>query len=111
MVEQDSARFHVGSDVELNSIGEWLLVGSLASNGVDSPALVGSVVAVPPDDMTVVLVDSTVDVEALASLVSDVLSVATVELDELGIISSNELSDNSMLADVESLAGSVGQNP
>jgi hypothetical protein len=98
--EEVSATRHVGSDVEPDAVTQWLSVGWLSRNGSDSPSLVGTIVAVPPDDMSVVGVDSTVDIQALVGSVSDVLSVASVELDWLGLLTSVG-SDDSVSSDGE----------
>lgn len=63
--------------------------------------------AVPPDDMSHVMVVTTMDVKALTSIVSDVSSRSTVNSDLLLNLSS-PLSDDSWSSDVESLTGLVG---
>ena len=78
---------HLGSDLELSAIWKWLSspVDVLL---VDVPALVVAVVAVPEDNMSVVTVVSTMNIEALATVVSDVSSVSRVPLDSLSVVSS-----------------------
>jgi len=102
---------HLGSELEWSSIWEgWVNVGdnNLEVGGLDdSPALVGTVVAVPPDDVSHVMVVSTVDIQALATVVSDVSSGSTIDSDSLFDLSS-PLSDDSWSSDVESLTGLVG---
>lgn len=66
--------------------------------------------AVPPDDMSVVDVSSTMNIEAFACSVSDVLSVASVELDWLGLLTC-VWSDGGVLSDSETISHSVGENP
>ena len=63
-------------DLEFHSVTEWL-VAVLWSSLVKEPSLVSTVVAVPEDDVSMVGVGSTVDIEALSSVVLDV-SVVTV---------------------------------
>jgi hypothetical protein len=101
---------HLRSDVELNTVSQWLSVGWLSRDGDDLPSLVGSVVAVPPDDMSVVHVSSTMDIKALLTVVPDVLSGSTVELDLLGGLTS-EGSDSGVLSDSVTISHSVRKNP
>ena len=108
--EEVLARSHVGSDVELDSVSQWLSVGWLSGNGSDSPSLVGTIVAVPPDDMSVVGIDSTVNIKAFVGSVSDVLSVASVELDWLSFLLPVG-SDGGVSSDGETCSILVGQNP
>lgn len=108
--EEVLATSHVGSDVELDAVSQWLSVGWLSINGNDFPALVGTIVAVPPDDMSVVGIDSTVNIKAFVGSVSDVLSVSTVELDSLGFLS-GVLSDGGVSSDGETGPELVGQYP
>jgi len=63
--------------------------------------------AVPPDDVSHVMVVSTMDIQALATVVSDVSSGSTIDSDSLFDLSS-PLSDDSWSSDVESLTGLVG---
>ena len=108
---QSSVVSHLGSELEWSSIWEgWVNVGdnNLEVGSLDdSPALVGTVVAVPPDDVSHVMVVSTVDIQALATVVSDVSSGSTIDSDSLLDLSS-PLSDDSWSSDVESLASLVG---
>ena len=80
------ATMHVGSDEEFLPILQWLSVSWLFGDGRDSPALIGSIVAVPPDDMSVVSVGSSVDIQALTTQVLDVPSVTSEESDHLVLI-------------------------
>jgi len=57
----------------------WESEGSL----VNVPGLVEAVVAVPEDDVSVVVVVSTMNIEALTSIVSDVSSGSSVPGDSL----------------------------
>lgn len=66
--------------------------------------------AVPPDDMSVVSVDSTMNIEAFASSVPDVLSVTSVELDWLSFLTSVG-SDGGVSSDGETSSHLVGENP
>lgn len=81
-----SVSSHLGEDLELDSVGEWLL-WILESLLVNLPALVLTIVAIVPDNMSVVGVGSTVDIEALASHVSEGLSVGVHPLGSLVDIS------------------------
>ena len=76
--EEGSSRFHQGLDLESDSVVEWeswVLLGL----GVDGPSLVQTIVALVPDNVSVVGVLSSVDVKALVCVVSHVLSVTWVE--------------------------------
>lgn len=108
--EEVLASSHGRSDVELDSILKWLSVAWLSSNGVDSPSLVGTIVAVPPDNMSVVSIDTTVNIKALTTIVSNVSSVASIELNGLGLLT-RVLSDNSVDSDSVTIASSVGEYP
>jgi hypothetical protein len=57
--------------LEFDSISEWLVSESLSSL-VEDPSLVLSVVAVPEDDVSVVGVRSTMNIQALLTIVSEV---------------------------------------
>lgn len=67
----NSATLHKSLDLESDSVGEWVL-GEFNSLSFDVPALVGSAVAWPEDDVSVVLVGSSVDIKAKSGVVSDV---------------------------------------
>lgn len=73
---------HSRSDLELNSRSKWLnwVVNSLL---VEVPSLVGSIVAVVPNGPSLVMVISTVDIEASSSNISDVLDASSVPSDLL----------------------------
>lgn len=109
--EEGSVLRHHVSELEWNSISKrWVLVldNDLVVGGLDEgPSLVGSVVAVPPDDVSHVSVAVAMDIEALSSIVSDVSSGSTIDSDLLLNLSS-PLSDDSWSSDVESLASLVG---
>lgn len=66
--------------------------------------------AVPPDDMSVVNVPSTMNIEAFASSVPDVLSVSSVELDWLSFLTS-VCSDGGVSSDGKTSSHLVGENP
>jgi len=55
-------------------------------------------------------ISSTMNIEAFATSVSDVLSVASVELDWLSLLTS-VWSDGGVSSDVETLSHLVGENP
>jgi hypothetical protein len=109
---ESSSSAHSRSELELNSIFKrWVFVfddDSEVRNLNELPSLVGTVVAVPENDMSVVRVVTTMNVEALTTVVSDVSSVSTIDSDFLVDLSS-PLSDNSGLTDVKSLTGLVGE--
>lgn len=64
---------HLGSDLELTSVSEWLLGHDLSSL-VKPPALAEIVVTVVEDDVSVVGVGISLDSEALSSVVLEVSS-------------------------------------
>ena len=71
--DESSSVSSVGSQLESDSISKWL--GSVETSSlVDEPGLVKTVMAVPEDDVSVVSVGSTMDIEALSSVVLDVSS-------------------------------------
>jgi len=59
--------------LELDSITKWVWWVSV-SNSVNVPALVGTVMALPPDDVSVMGVVVSVNIEALVPGVSDISS-------------------------------------
>lgn len=75
MPRKCSSTTHSGSELELDSIVQWL---SWIGNGslVNPPTLVGTIVAVPEDNMPVVSVRSTMNIKAFTAVVSDVSNVA-----------------------------------
>jgi len=82
MPEEGSSVSHSGSDLELSTISEWVswVVVSLS---VNHPSLVGTVVALVPDNVSVVRVRFSVNIEASLSHVSDVSSGSVVPSDLL----------------------------
>ena len=96
------------SDHEFDSITKWLswpLEGGL----VNVPGLVETVVAVPEDDVSVMSIVSTMNIEAFTSIVSDVSSGSVVPCDSLVDLSS-PLSDGSCNTDSVSLTLLVGND-
>lgn len=85
-------------------------VSWLSSNGDDSPSLVLTIMAVPPDNVLVVSVSSLVDIKTLLTIVLDALSAATEVLDWLRFLTSPG-SDNSLTSDSESISTLVGKDP
>jgi len=77
MPEERLVVWHSGSDLELDSAGQWLF-WVLITLGVDPPSLVSTVVALVPDSVSVVSIRVSVNIEASHSHISDV-SNATVE--------------------------------
>ena len=78
MPEEGSSGFHQGLDLESDSVVEWeswVLLGL----GLNGPTLVESIVALVPDNVSVVDVLSGVNIKALVAVVSHVLSVTWVE--------------------------------
>lgn len=69
--EQSLVGLESGSDLESNSRGKWLL-WIVVSLSVNIPSLVSSVMAFVPDQMSVVLISSSVNVEASHTHISDV---------------------------------------
>ena len=61
--------------MESDVVGDWWSVVD-GTDLVKPPSLVSTIVAVPEDDMSVVGVGSTVDIEALSSVVLEVSAVA-----------------------------------
>ena len=102
-VEECSSFLHSASNLELNSGSKWLLwiVNSLS---VDGPCLVSTVVALVPDGVSVVVVVSTVDIEASETNVSNV-SLFTVHPSNLLKVLLNEWSDNSWVQPMEPVSG------
>jgi len=72
-VEECSSSFHSRSELELDSVVEWLSWPGLVLL-IDPPGLAETVVAVVVDDVSVVGVGITLDLEALLSVVLDVSS-------------------------------------
>lgn len=103
---EGSLLWHSGSDLELNSVSVWLSWVS-DSMSVEEPSLVGSVVTVPEDNMSVVGVTLTVDIEALLGVVSDVSELTTI-VGNLLVDLSSVWSDDSRLSNVVSSSESVG---
>jgi len=91
--EESSVGWHQRFDLESSAIWNWL---SWVSNScsVKNPTLVGSVMAVPEDDVSVVMVVSTMNIEALSTVVSDV-SVSSTVVGDVLVDLSDPWSDNS----------------
>ena len=83
--------------MELDSTVQWLfwVVDSLE---IVNPTLVGTIVAFPPDDVSVVGIVSTVNIEASSSDISDVSSVSTEPSGHLKWIVGLVWSDNSSVS-------------
>jgi len=90
---------HKGSDLELSSISEWLSSQGLTGL-IEDPSLVGTVVAVVEDNVSVVSVRLSVDIEALVTVVSDV-SDRSVVVSNSDVVRVIELSQNSGVVDSE----------
>ena len=107
VVEQGSSASHLSLDLESLSILDWV---SWEVNvlGVDHPSLVGSVVASPEDDLSVLSVALSVNIEAVSWDVSDVSGVSSVEGSHLSVVSSLVLSDDGGDSDLETVTSLVG---
>jgi len=81
--------------LELDTITKWVW-WVLVSNSVDVPALVGTVVALPPVDVSVVRVVGSVDIQALVPGVSDVSSGTSEESHSLEMLISVVSSDGNV---------------
>lgn len=101
-----SVSAHSGLDLESLTIIEWI---SLPSNScsVNGPALVCTIMASPPDDVSVVRVGFSVNIKALSWDVSDVSDRTSIEGSSL-VRLTNPLSDDSSSVDLESLSSLVG---
>jgi len=94
-VDKGSLASHLRSDLESHFVGKWLSWVS-ESSLVNVPSLVEAVVAVPEDNMSIVVVVSAVNVEALSTVVSNVSSRSSVPshlLESLVSVRSNNSSD------------------
>lgn len=65
--------------------------------------------AVPEDNMTTVVVVTSVNAQTLSSVISDVISVSSIDSDSLEDLRSPD-SNNSSLTNVESLTSLVTEN-
>ena len=100
--EQGSVAAHSGSDLESDSVSEnWLVVDG--TDLVEPPSLVGTIVAVPEDDVSVVTVVCTVHIQALSSVVLDV-SVVAVDPSDLVLVETLVWSGSSSDSDSEACA-------
>ena len=75
--EEGSLGVHSSLDLELDTISQWVS-SEVEWSSVNEPGLVGAVVAFPPDDLVVVSVSSTLDVEAHTGQGSEVSSASWV---------------------------------
>jgi len=105
-VDEGSLGFHLGSDLESHLVTKWLFwVGE--SSLVNVPSLVETVVAVPEDNVSVVVVVSTVNVQTFSTVVSNVSSGSTVPGESLVDLGS-PWSDSSSNSDLVTLSLLVG---
>ena len=99
--------------MEQSSIWDWwvlILDNNLEVLGLDDlPSLVGTVVAVPEDNMTTIVIVTSVNVQTLTSVISDVSSRSSIDSDSLVDLRSPD-SNNSSLTNVESLTSLVTEN-
>lgn len=94
--------------MELNSVGKWVS-WVLSGSGVNVPGLVQSVVAVVEDGVSVVVIVSSMYIEALSSQVSDVSSGSLVEEDLL-VVRVSPWSHDGSVVDLESNGVLVGKS-
>lgn len=106
--DKHSVSSHSGSDLELNIIVVKWGSRSLTSL-IDDPTLVGTVVAVPEDNVSVVVVSVSMDIEALSSVVSEVSSRSIVPSDSISVVSL-ELSHDSSDSNSELVSSLVGKS-
>jgi len=92
MPEECLVTEHSGSDLEFDSVSKWVL-WVVVSLSVVVPGLVQSIVASVPDDVSVVSVRVSMDIQASCSLISDVSSASSEPSDLLktlvSVVSSN----------------------
>lgn len=102
MPEESSSVLHERLNLELNSVSKWVswVVNSLS---VNVPSLVQSIVAVPEDDVSHVVVVSSMNIKALLGQVSDVSSSSTIEEGSLEV-GVNEVSHDSSNIDSPSVS-------
>ena len=110
VIEQSSSALKLSLDLESLSISDWVS-WEVSSSGVNGPSLVGSVVAGPPGDVSVLSITLSMNIKAKSWDVSDVSGVSTVEGRHLSVISSLVVSDNGSDSNLETLASLVGDGP
>jgi len=90
-----SLRAQFGSDLELNSVFHWVwwVFNSLQ---VDLPSLVKAIAALPPVDMSVLRIGSSMDIKASDSQISDVSSASIEPSDLLDVVGSEVGNDGSI---------------
>lgn len=76
--EEGSVSWHSGFNLELNTVGEWVSWVSV-SNSINVPGLVETIMAIPEDNVSMVMVVSTMYIKALVGNVSNVSSWSTEE--------------------------------
>jgi len=107
---QGSGWSQLSSELEESAIWNWWFLPLNNNSEVSSlnnrPTLIGSVVAVPEDNMASVVVVTSMDIQTLTSIISDVSSVTSIDSDSL-IDLRSPLSYNSSLTNVESLTSLV----
>jgi hypothetical protein len=82
MPEQGSVAAHSGSNLESDSVTkDWSVIDSTLL--VEPPSLVGTIVAVPEDDVSVMSVGVSMDIKALSSVVLEVSAAAVVPSDSV----------------------------
>ena len=82
MPEEGSSASHLGSELELDVVTKnWSVVDG--SSLVNLPSLVETLVAIPVNDMSVVVIVSTVDIQTFSTVVSNVSSRSVEPSDSL----------------------------
>jgi hypothetical protein len=106
MVEDCSVSTAFSSNLELLAVFEWVLfvVDALLIN---PPALVSSIVAIPEDSVSHVIVFAVMNIKAVTTVVSEVLAVSFVPVNLL-FVSISPWSDDCVLANSECVSISVG---
>lgn len=107
--EERSSASKFGSDLELNSIVEWLSSVECSSL-VDVPGLTEMIVAVVEDNMSPVSVNVSVNLQTFSSIVLDVSSRSTVPSSLNSVVTSSIGSDNSSIVDSELITSLVSKN-
>jgi len=98
--EEGSVRGHSRLDLELNTITKWVWWVSV-TDSINVPSLVGTIVALPPDNVSVVRVVSTMNIKALVVSVSNVSSATSEESHLLSVMSSPVSGNSSVTISLE----------
>lgn len=107
--EDRSSASHLGSDLELNSISEWLSSEKFSSL-VNVPGLTEIIVAVVEDNMSPVSVHVSMYLHTFSSVVLNVSSGSSVPSGLNSVVATFEDSDNSSIVDSELNSSLVSKN-